>query len=413
MTVEQIKQKYTSVNQFSKIRRRTRNNREMSFFYSCLAEDRPEMIYQKDMFGDLRGELMPSPLLMNKSKNILDCCRYWTIDYYRFQGLKDLKQTNACHDRFCDNCQNTIAIQRARKYEPLLDGLAKNFDIYHLILTVPNVSRENLQKCIDNVFKQYAYLNRIFKGDAKISGYDFTYLGYLGSVRALEITRNEKENTFHPHLHCVLVLKKDLKLDKKRTHINSYSFSREHLKRSHKKRKSGEPDDYFSDFDILLQKIWRLRIDGVRLTAQNIEMLPLGYSVKCRNAAGNYKEVFKYATKGLFKKGKGEEKLDEWEAVALKHERQLDFNNLYDSLKGRRIVQGYGALNHFDFDGKVNQDSDGDIEYWNVVKKLHELENPEQVFEYFDNITKEAESKNIIYFSRKSVAEVLGNDKTN
>ncbi len=65
------------------------------------------------------------------------------------------------------------------------------------------------------------------------------------------------------------------------------------------------PERYFSDFEILLQKVWRLRYEGIKLTQKNIEGIKEGCSVICDNAAGKYKEVFKYATKEIFKESEG------------------------------------------------------------------------------------------------------------
>lgn len=283
------------------------------------------------------------------------------------------------------------------------------------ILTVPNCKREKLLGCLDNMSKQFGYLYRVLKGDAKIRSYDFSYLGCVGAVRAFEITKNYEENTLHPHLHCILILKKGLHLDANRRYVNTYSFDSEHVKRKHRKKKPGEPLYYFSDLEILLQKIWRLRIDGIRVNRTNIESLPIGYSVMLQSAEGNYKEVFKYATKGLFKKEKHEEDLEEFELVAVKLDRQLDFNFLYEALKGRRVVQGYGILQKFKFEDEVEQGAIDDDAYWKMILKLHELENPEQIFEFFDQIIEnfeEGKMKNITYVSRKSIAEVISSDES-
>lgn len=406
MTLEEIKERYNNKNQFDKVRRRIKNNKEIAVFYEWLAEEREEIVYTK--MGDT-GTLSPSPIFMNTAKNVRDCCQLWEMNCYRLQGVKDLLRTNLCHNRFCDNCQNVMSLQRSRKFTPFLDALSKNFDIYHMVFTVPNCEKQELGQVIDNLFKQIKYMIRLFSGNAKIKGYDFMNFGFFGAIRALEITKNVEDDTFHPHLHTLFIFKKGLKLSANRTHINCYSFSNEHAKRNHHVGKN-EQIRKFTDFEILLQKIWRLRCDGVRVNAKNIDNLPVGYSAMCENAGGNYHEVFKYATKGLFKTKKQEDGTDILEATENLKVRYEDFKIFRDALHGRRIVQGYANLNSFKFEESIEQDAKNDAAYWKMVADLNAIENAERVYEYFDDICIEAERKNVTYVSRKAIGEVLASE---
>ena len=115
----------------------------------------------------------------------------------------------------------------------------------------------------------------------------FEKYGFFGAVRALEITREKaRPDYFHPHFHCLFILKKGMKLDEGRKHITSFSYDDEDYKRRHRKKVDGQVSRYFGDFEILLQKIWRLRIEGVKVNKKNIENLSEGYSVICNNAKG-------------------------------------------------------------------------------------------------------------------------------
>ncbi len=385
MNLSEIKEKLSVRNQFDKVTRRTKKNEVLAEFYEQLSED-----IEENRIG-----LYNSPeTLLNIADRMRKCCRYWDIDHYRFQGVKDLLRTNCCRNRFCDNCQNVMAIQRERKFAPVLDDLAKNYDVYHIVFTVPNVYGDELKPCLDNMYKQFAYVNRLFSGDAKIKGISFLKYGYIGAVRALEITKNRIDGTFHPHFHSLFILKKGLKLDKGRKHVNRFSFNNPDIKKSHHKKEYGEPHRYFSDFEILLQKVWRLRYDGIKLTEKNINTLKEGYSVICDNAAGRYKEIFKYATKGIFKEG-------EENALGGYH----DFLPLFTALHGRRLVQGYKLLNGFDFE---DIDQSADEAYRKVREKLEELEKPIRVFEFLNEI--EDEMGKYTYISRSAVAEIMGDD---
>ncbi len=382
MNLAEIKKKLNVNDKIEKVNRRTKKNETIAEFYEQLSEDIEE---------NRIGWRFKPDTLWNIAERMRKCCRYWDIDHYSFQGVKDLLRTNACKNRFCDSCQNAISVQRERKFAPVLDDLSKVYDVYHIVFTVPNVYAEELKPCIDRMYKQFAYVNRLFGGDAKINGISFYKYGYVGAVRALEITKNRIEGTFHPHFHCIFVLRKGLNLDKGRKHINRFSFNNPDVKKSHHKREYGAPERYFSDFEILLQKIWRLRYDGIRLTKKNVKELKEGYSVICEKAEGKYKEVFKYATKGIFKEGEGN---------ALCGYR--DFLPLFSALYGRRLIQGYKLLNGFDFE---DFSQDVDEEYKKIRDTLDYLEKPIRAFEFLNEI--ESNVHKYTYISRSSVAELL------
>lgn len=382
MNLSEIKMKLDSKEKFGRVTRRIKKNETVASYYEQLSEERADEV------------------LKRTAKNLRDCCQYWDINYYRLQDVKDVLHTNLCKNTFCENCQNSLSIQRERKYAPLLDELARTYDVYHIVFTVPNCAGNDLCATVENMYKQFAYVVRLFTGNAKIKGYDFAQYGFLGAVRALEITKSKARGDFHPHFHCLFVVRKGLRLDENRKHINSYSFNNPDVeKKSHKKRTEWKPERYFGDFEILLQKVWRLRVDGVKVTRKSLEDLREGYSVICDNADGKYKQVFKYVTKGIFTK-------DEESAL----NGYADFVVLRDTLYRRKVIQGYGLLNKFKFEANIEQDARTDQEYLEIVKTLHELENPERVFEFLSEIVGEIEKKNITYISRSTIAEILGAD---
>ena len=235
MDLAEIKSKLNAKEKFGKVTRRIKKNDTIADYYMQLYEETED------------------ETLLRWADRIKSCCKLWDVDYYRFQGVKDIKRTNLCRSRFCDNCGNAQAIQRENKYAPFLDALARLYDIYHVVVTWPNAMPEELLPSVNNAYKQFAYLIRLFTGNTKIKGISFEGYGFLGAVRALEITKNKYDGTFHPHFHCLFILKKGLRLDQRRKHVNSFSFSNPDIKKSHKKD-YGQPQRYFSDFEILLQK---------------------------------------------------------------------------------------------------------------------------------------------------------------
>ncbi len=332
MNLSDIKKRQIAYNQIERVKRRTSKNATIADFYEDLAEEEKKI--------GLYGEISARPLF-ERSYRVRCCGFHWEADHYPLQGVKDLVRTYRCKDRFCDNCQNWLSIQRYKNFAPLLEELQMEHDIYHMVFTVPNVLGEELLPTIDRMYREFAYINRLFKGDAKIRGLDFLKYDYYGAIRSLEITKNRIENTFHPHFHCLVILKKDCKLDRGRKIVNRFSFNNPDVVKLHRKKKDyGEPERYFSPFEILMQKIWRMRYEGIKLTLQNINACKEGFSVIVEKATSKrFKEIFKYVTKGIFKEG---------DSAA--HGIGYDFLALYYALKNRRLIQGYGALRCLNFE---------------------------------------------------------------
>lgn len=397
MNLSDIKLKFNFNDKFNNLSRRLNKNSLLSFYYDTMAEDLyfdllPDVVtnskfFVHDFWMRRREDLH------NRAKSVALCSKFWSGDYYRLQGVKDLQRVNLCHDRFCDNCQNTLAVQRSDKYEGVLKRFTENYDLFHVVLTVPNCSLEDLSSTLDKMFYSYKRFNIFLSGRLFVSGVDFLEIGYLGSIRALEITKNKNNNTFHPHFHCIWICKKGA-LKQKSVNVNLYSFKKynSHIKRG--SVVSNEPQRYFTDFEILVQKVWRLLYDGERVNYSNINELSLGYSCMIDNARGRYKEVFKYATKGLLSSEKGKDAVDTYS----------DFVLLFVTLYRRRLIQGYGCLYRMQFEDKI--DTSPDDLYLEIVRQLHEVENPELFHEDLDMITKNIPSSNVTYISRKSIGHL-------
>ncbi|MDE7301625.1 MAG: protein rep [Clostridia bacterium] len=316
---------------------------------------------------------------LSKSRNIFYCCKYWDIEKYFKLRIKDIKRVNRCRDKFCFNCQKSMALERQAQFVPQLDEYRKDYEVFHLIMTVPNCTGKELSSVIDRMYKKFRHLIRYLAGDKKVKGIDFLSYGYAGAVRGLEVTQNQDDKLFHPHFHCMVLFKKGLKLEK--TIINPYSFNR------------GVLENKFSALEILLQKIWFLLLNDERVTAKRIEELKLGYDVKLEDSDGYYHEAFKYACKGCFDEDKG---------LFLYNEQT--FWTLYEALHNRRMIQGYGLLYNFDECGDV-LDGEADYRYEVIIHNCKEFENPTFQVEELDDIIKN--SWGYRYISRANVKRFL------
>ena len=317
---------------------------------------------------------------INKCRSIDLCCKYWDLDYYRFQSVKDIKRVNLCRDKFCFNCQSMLAIKRQGRFAPQLDLHRKKYKVCHMVVTVPNCQAEELKPLLDKMYKKFPYLMKYFKGQKKVSGINFIKYGYGGAVRGLEVTYNNITGEYHPHFHCMVLFRSDLDLTQKYT--NSYSFD------------YGRHVCDFSDIEILIQKIWYLLINDIRVTLNSIENLNEGYSVRLEDSEGYYHECFKYAIKGAFDPSQG--------ACIYK---ENVFRVLYEALNGRRMIQGYGLLHNFnDLDGEL-LDSELVEEYGKLISELRAVEIPEFHVESLDDIIQL--SKTCKYISKSNLKRLL------
>ena len=301
---------------------------------------------------------------LNKSKFIDGCCKLWDVDFFQQLKVKSIKRVNLCKDKFCFNCQSMLAVKRQLQFGPILDTYRQDYDVYHLVVTVPNCGGEELKALIKKMYKKFPFLLRYFRGKAKVKNINFLQYGYAGAVRALEVTQNQETKEFHPHFHCMVLFKKGLNLEGEI--CNAYSYGKENG--FHK----------FSKLEILLQKIWWLLMNDERVTAKAIEELKQGYDVYLTDSEGYYHEVFKYACKGAFDEDKG--------AFLYK---EPTFWTLYDSLNNKRMIQGYGKLYNFnDLDGDILDDEATDL-YERIISALIDFEKPifkvESLDEVIDN----------------------------
>lgn len=308
--------------------------------------------------------------LANKRERLDNCNSLWLLDLFEENKVKNFQKTNLCRDKFCHNCKKVKQSQRMSRYIPELEKYQDN--LYHLILTVPNVIGEDLAKTIKKMSLSFRKLMYYIRGERVISGFEFlSEIGYLGAVRSLEVTF--KGDYYHPHYHVALVAD-NINLDKK--YINDYSYN------------YGELKNYFSKIEILIQKLWFLIWNDSRITKENINNLELGYSCKLDKFKENeYQELFKYLVKGT----------DE-------NENSLTYENfkiLYKSLHRIKQIQGYGCL--YKIDDNIDEELFDEL-YNEYIEDLYKKENPLKTLESPGELLKDDE---YILISKKTYINYL------
>lgn len=332
----------------------------------------------------------------NKLANMSSCNSLWLLNVYDSLKIKDFIKTNLCKDRFCANCKKVKQASRMARFIPEIKKY-KDYPLYHLTLTVPNVSGDCLRFAVDCMFKAFTRLTHYLKLKEKISGIDFSKYNYLGAIRSFEVTY--KKGSFHPHIHCLLVL--DYELEEGNI-VNKFSKS------------FGKVARKFSETEILFQKLWRLLVlfeykkrlsvdkelivepwekdfndsPFETINKRTISKMSLGFNTHLEKFEENhYFELFKYMTKAQNEYGENSS-FD-------------DFLHLYFQLKSVRQIQGYGCF--FRIKDEDLEDVT-DLNYDTLESIWQSIESPRVSTEKIEDLYLDNEYK---LYSRKKITPYL------
>jgi len=123
-------------------------------------------------------------------------------------GKKTLCRAHFCRERLCIMCSWRRSIKMFFQLSQVLDiAQQENPDtaLLFLTLTVKNCRGGEL----------YGTLDEMFEGWRRLVNHRRVKTAIKGWFRALEVTYNRKEDTYHPHFHAVLMVDKSYFYDKK------------------------------------------------------------------------------------------------------------------------------------------------------------------------------------------------------
>lgn len=118
----------------------------------------------------------------------------------REDGSLRLYQAYFCKNKLCPMCNWRRSMKYSYQTSRIVDMAIQKQPrgrFLFLTLTVKNVPGNQLNSALSSLTKSF---DRLFKR-AKVQK---NLLGYLRSV---EVTHNEKENTYHPHIHVLMMVK--------------------------------------------------------------------------------------------------------------------------------------------------------------------------------------------------------------
>ena len=141
-----------------------------------------------------------TPYYGKKAEKVCNCAECLAFRRDNETGRLRLYQAYFCKVRLCPMCawrrslkiayHNKLIVEEAnRQYKPAW---------IFLTLTVKNVEGDHLKQTITDMMQ----------GFRKLFQYKKVKSGTLGFFRALEITKNHEENTYHPHFHVLIPVKR-------------------------------------------------------------------------------------------------------------------------------------------------------------------------------------------------------------
>jgi len=136
---------------------------------------------------------------ITKCQAITQCGKYLEFKECLNDGYKHLINARFCRERLCPFC----AWRRQRKFiiqtMKIMYHLQNEYRLIFITLTQKNCNGENLSQSIDDMLR----------GFKKLMNKRQVMRQFEGIIRAIEITKNEESNFYHPHLHLLVAVKKD------------------------------------------------------------------------------------------------------------------------------------------------------------------------------------------------------------
>lgn len=110
-----------------------------------------------------------------------------------------LHNANFCRDRLCPMCSWRRSYKIFAQVSKIMNHIADKYNFLFLTLTVPNVDADSLSDTIMDLNKSWDRLTKLKRFKSSVCGF----------FKSLEVTRNKKNGTYHPHFHIVLAVPLD------------------------------------------------------------------------------------------------------------------------------------------------------------------------------------------------------------
>lgn len=254
----------------------------------------------------------------------------------REDGSLKLYQAYFCKNKFCPMCNWRRSMKYSYQTSRIVDEAIKQEPkgrFLFLTLTVKNTEGEALSSTISQLTKSF---DRLFRR-AKVKK---NLLGYLRSV---EVTHNENDNTYHPHIHVLMMVR---------------------------------PSFFQSKKDYITQKEW----SDMWSQSLKVDYIPMvdvrAVKEKGKGMRGAILETAKYPTKPIKLDVENKQVVDDL-YNGLYRKRQLGFGGLFKTIKKQLALDDVetGDLVHTSDNAESISKGTEIIAIWNANKQNYYLKN--------------------------------------
>jgi plasmid rolling circle replication initiator protein Rep len=243
---------------------------------NCIVDNIKDFTEYKLRASDMAELFVKSELLKDRAVKLKACGTTIGLSYNEETEAYSVAAANFCRQRLCPACQKRRSLRTYSTISRVYELAEKaGYRFLHLVLTVPNCSGTDLSNTIDKLYKLSSFLFRkntdihiramLHKTPELEDLREKIAKSFRGVFRALEVTWREgvlpgDPNAFHPHLHCLVAVRK------------SYFTSRDYISHSQ------------------IQRVWAA-LTGI----ENVQL----YISKVTDSSQSIAEVSKYCVKPI------------------------------------------------------------------------------------------------------------------
>lgn len=167
--------------------------------YTAILQSLQEEIERKFTGKREQGDILAAVYSVlgkkSRSQRVLDCGTF--LEFKLTEEKAKLQHANFCKDRLCPMCNWRRSLKIFGQVSKVMNAM-QGYEFLFLTLTVRNCSAEDLPKTVQALYDGWRYLYNKNKEFRSV---------IAGTFRSVEVTRNKKDGSFHPHLHCILAVK--------------------------------------------------------------------------------------------------------------------------------------------------------------------------------------------------------------
>jgi plasmid rolling circle replication initiator protein Rep len=136
-----------------------------------------------------------------RAERLKNCSTFLEFKKELESGKRFLSAANFCRERLCPMCQWRKSLKVFWEVSRSMDTIESEYDNLvplFLTLTVRNCQSTELGSTLDTIFNGWGKFTEHWRVRKLVAGW----------FRALELTYNKKLDTFHPHIHAIILVDK-------------------------------------------------------------------------------------------------------------------------------------------------------------------------------------------------------------